>query len=175
MNKTNLELKYFCSDFDGIRKILKKNIGATKESVKNQKDFFFELLKIKTGNPRLKLRIEGKKETLIYYDRPDFKKGEETKAKIKLYEVKDKYLLPFLKESLGVKAVVEKKREIWRKDNTVFHLDDVKGVGKIFEIELQKTGNITKKDTEKFNGYQKQLLPFLDNIVRGSNVDLVKK
>ncbi len=174
MNKTNLELKHFCSDFHEVRKVL-KTMGAKKEVVKNQKDYFFELPKRKIGNPRLKLRIEGKKETLIYYDRPDFKKGKETNAKIKLYEVKDKELLPFLKESLGVKAIVEKKREVWRKDNTVFHLDDVKGAGKIFEVELQKFGKINQKDIDLFKEYQTQLLPYLGQVVRGSNVDLVKK
>lgn len=174
MNKTNLELKHHCSDFDKVRKIL-KSFGAKKEIVKNQKDYFFELSKKKIGNPRLKLRIENKKETLVYYDRPDFKKGKEATAKIKLYEVKDEELLPFLKESLGVKAIVEKKREVWRKDNTVFHLDEVKGVGKIFEVELQKFGKIIQKDIDMFKKYQKELLPYLGKVVRGSNVDLVKR
>jgi adenylate cyclase class 2 len=174
MNKTNLELKHFCSDFHGVRKVL-KTIGAKKEVVKNQKDFFFELPKRKIGNPRLKLRIENRKETLIYYDRPNFKKEKETKATIKLYKVHDKELLPFLKESLGVKAIVEKKREVWRKDNTVFHLDDVKGVGKIFEVELQRFGKINQKDINIFKKYQTELLPHLGPVIRGSNVDLVKK
>lgn len=173
MNKINLELKHFCKDFGLIRNIL-KSFDAKKEIVKNQKDFFFKLPKGKTGNPRLKLRIEGKKETLIYYDRPDFKKGKQIAAKIKLYEVKDNELLPFLKESLGVRAVVEKKREVWRKDNTVFHLDDVKGVGKIFEVELQKFGKVNQKDIGIFKEYQKELLPHLGKVVKGSNVDLVK-
>lgn len=174
MEKTNLELKHLCADFGKIRQVL-KSFGAKKEIVKNQKDFFFELVKRKIGNPRLKLRIENKKETLIYYVRPDFKNGKETAAKIKLYEVNDKELLPFLKESLGVKAVVEKRREVWRKDNAVFHLDEVKGVGKIFEVELQKFGKINQKDIDIFKKYQKELLPYLGKVVRGSNVDLVKR
>lgn len=173
MNKTNLELKHLCSDFSAVRKIL-KIIGAKKEVVKIQKDFFFELPKKQGANPRLKLRIENKEETLIYYDRPDFKKGKETNAKIKLYEVKDKELLSFLKESLGVKAIVEKRREVWRKENTVFHLDEVKGVGKIFEVELQKFGKINQEDVRIFKKYQTELLPYLGKVVRGSNVDLVK-
>ncbi len=174
MEKTNLELKHLCVDFGKIRRVL-KDLGAKREIVKNQKDFFFELPKSKTGNPRLKLRIENKKETLIFYDRPDFKKGKETAAKIRLYEVKDKELLPFLKDSLGVKAIVEKKREVWRKDNTVFHLDDVKGVGKIFEVELQKFGKVNQKDIGIFKKYQKELLPYLGKVVKGSNVDLIKR
>lgn len=173
MNKTNLELKHLCADFTGVRQTLKQ-IGAEKKLVVNQKDYFFELAKKKNGNPRLKLRIENGTQTLIYYDRPDFVKGKQTAAKIKLYEVTDKDLLSFLQESLGVKAIVEKKREVWRKDHTVFHLDVVKGVGKIFEIELQKKGTITEKDKNLFKDYQTKLLPHLGKVVKGSNVDLVK-
>ena len=173
MNQNNLELKHFCSDFTKIRKVLLE-IGAEKESAKTQKDYFFELSKSKKGNPKLKLRIENKKQTLIYYDRPEFKKGIETPSKIKLYLIKDEQLLPFLSESLGVKSVVKKTREIWRKDNTVFHLDNVKTVGKIFEIELQKNGRINQEDREIFKNYQDKLLPFLGKIIKGSNADLVK-
>jgi adenylate cyclase class 2 len=172
MNQNNLELKHFCSDFAAIRKVLLE-IGASKDVIKTQKDYFFELPKPKTGNPRLKLRIENEIEKLIYYDRPEFKKGKDTASKIKLYEVKDKNLLPFLIESPGVKSIVEKKREIWRKDNTVFHLDNVKNIGKIFEIELQKNGKINKKDIRVFKNYQDMLLPYLGKTIKSSNADLV--
>jgi len=167
MNKTNLELKHHCSDFVSVRKVLSK-IGAKKEVVKRQVDYFFELPNKRGGtSPRLKLRVEGKVKTLIYYERPDFVKAKDTTSDIKLYDVKDNNLLPFLKRSLGTKAVVDKKREVWRKTNTVFHIDNVKGVGGIFEIELQKKGKIAY--------YQKELLPYLGKVIKGSNVDLVPK
>ena len=175
MNKTNLELKHYCTDFVGVRKVLSK-IGAKKEVVKRQVDYFFELPQ-KTGNtsPRLKLRVEGKLKTLIYYERPDFVKAKDTTSDIKLYDVKDNDLLSFLERSLGIRAVVDKKREVWRKTNTVFHLDNVKGVGGIFEIELQKKGKINEKDKKVFAYYQSELLPCLGNVIKGSNVDLVLK
>lgn len=172
MNKINLELKHYCSNFAKVREILKE-IGAKKEIVKRQKDYFFELPIQKDKNsPRLKLRIENKKQTLVYYERPDFvEKG--VAAEIKLYDVKDSELLPFLKTVLGVKAIVEKKREVWRKLNTVFHIDMVKTIGGVFEIELQKKGKISALDRKQFQAYQEKLLPYLGKIIRGSNVDLV--
>lgn len=175
MNKTNLELKHYCDDFPKIRAILKE-IGAKKIIVKNQKDYFFNLPVLnKTKNPRLKLRIEGENQSLIYYERPQFVKGKDVASDIKLYDVKDKQLLPFLVKSLGTKAIVEKKREVWRKTNTVFHLDNVKSVGGIFEVELQKKGGkITETDKNIFKSYQTKLLPFLGSVIKGSNVDLVK-
>lgn len=72
-------------------------------------------------------------------------------------------------------ALDEKTREVWRKENTVFHLDTVKNVGKIFEIELQKRDAITPSDKKTFKDYQNKLLPYLGKVIKGSNVDLVKK
>ncbi len=71
MNKTNLELKHFCSDFPKVREVLKK-LGAKKEVTKNQTDYFFDITNQKA---RLKLRIEGNRRFLVYYERPDFLKA----------------------------------------------------------------------------------------------------
>jgi hypothetical protein len=62
---------------------------------------------------------------------------------------------------------------VWRKGNTVFHIDTVKDVGGIFEIELRKSGKITEKDKLIFRSYQEKLLPFLGEVIKGSNIDLV--
>ena len=175
MNKTNLELKHYCTDFKRVRAVLKQ-LGASKEIVKQQKDYFFALPinKDRTA-PRLKLRIEGAAKTLIYYERPDFVKAKDTASQVKLYTLENASLLPLLEQALGVTAIVEKKREVWRKDHTVFHLDTVKGVGTIFEIELQKRGKITEQDKKLFSSYQAKLLPVLGEVIKGSNVDLVRK
>ncbi len=172
--KQNLELKHFCKDFKEIRKVL-KGLGATKEIVKSQKDYFFDLpIAKKKEKARLKLRIENKRMSLVYYQRPDFIAGKDTEANTALLEA-DNDLLGFLEKSLGIIGIVEKKREIWRKNNTVFHLDTVKEVGEIFEIELQKEGNINKADRELFSSYQKALKPYLGKVIKGSNIDLVLK
>jgi adenylate cyclase, class 2 len=175
MNSANLELKHYCADFVKVRKVLTK-IGAVKETVKTQKDFFYNLPKAKEEKSgRLKMRVEGGKKRLVYYERPEFVKGKETVSLVKLFTVQDDKLLSFLDEALGVKAVVCKKREVWRKGNAVFHLDKVKGVGGIVEIELQKKGVINKEDKKSFAYYQSELLPFLGEVIGGSNVDLVLK
>ena len=172
--KQNLELKHFCDDFTQVRKIL-KNLGAKKDIVKNQKDYFFDLpQEKKKQKARLKLRIENKKMSLVYYERPDFVAGKDTSADIAMLQA-DKDMLLFLKKSLGVTAVVDKKREVWRIANTVFHLDTVKNVGQIFEIELQKGGGVTKGDRKLFSKYQRELDPFLGKVITGSNIDLVLK
>ena len=176
MKKQNLELKYYCEDFGKIRSVLKQ-IGAKKESVKNQKDYFFELPKDKSRtSSKLKFRIEnGKPKEVIYYERPNFSKKVNTMSDIELYATSDINLLSFLTKVLGVKAVVEKKREVWRKDNTVFYIDIVKDVGNIFEVELWAKSVITEKDRNIFESYKEKLLPYLGPMVKGSNLDLVLK
>lgn len=171
-NKVNLELKYFCNDFAPIRQILKE-IGAKKAGVFAQKDYFFNLpSKNEKISRRLKLRIQNNKHTLVYYKRSDFTEGKSTPSDVMLFNVKDKKLLSFLQKILGTKAIVSKKRELWKKENTVFNLDQVEGVGKIFEMELTVEGNEQDAETE-FNSYKEKFLPLLDKVVRGSNVDLV--
>ncbi|MDO8260423.1 MAG: class IV adenylate cyclase, partial [Candidatus Magasanikbacteria bacterium] len=172
-NKLNLELKYFCPDFSPIRKVLSE-IGAKKIIVKNQKDYFFNL-PLKKTNPRLKLRIEGKNQTLVYYERPNFKENKANSAKVILFPVKDKKLFKFLSETLGVKAIVIKTRELWEKDNAIFNLDDVKSVGKIFEIEITTNEENKDKAQKSFNNYQKKFRPHLAKIIKGSNLDLVSR
>lgn len=174
-SKTNLELKYHCADFKKIKEVLKE-IGAKKEVVKRQKDHFFNLPTAKEDQAaRLKLRTENGASTLIYYVRSNFQKEKATPAIVELLNVNGKDTLSFLQKALGERAVVEKRREVWRKDHTVFHLDDVKGVGKIFEVELQKNGKIIERDRALMREYQKKLTPFLGEVVKGSNVDLALK
>lgn len=173
-SKVNLELKYFCPDFHPIRSLL-KSMDAKKIAVKKQKDYFFRLPKEQTSKvpARLKLRQENGTETLVFYRRPNFSDKAATNADIVLLSVKDKNLLPFLLHALGMKVVVEKTRELWRKGNIVFHLDIVKGVGGIFEIEVWAKPNTLAQDKIKFARYRKKFLPHLSKVVRGSNENIV--
>lgn len=170
-SKINLELKYRCKDFKTIREKLQE-LKVNKVGVFHQKDYFFNLPK-KSLPARLKLRVQENKQCLIFYTRPDFSEDKSTPADVSLYNVKDDNLLDFLRTCLGVKAVVIKTRELWQKDNTIFNLDDVEGVGKIFEIEVGTNKEDKEKDEAIFQKYKKAFLPFLDEIVKGSNVDLV--
>jgi len=171
-SKINLELKYFCKDFKVIRKILKE-IGARKIAIKKQRDYFFNLPQASKAEPaRLKLRVENGTQTLIFYQRPNFSKTESTSSDIILYPVKDPDLFSLLQKILGVKVIVEKNRELWKKGNTVFHIDKVKGVGNIFEIEVWTSSKTMRKDPVNFASYKEKFLPYLHKIIHGSNEDL---
>ncbi len=172
----NLELKYFCKDFAVVRRILKE-IGAQKIIIKKQKDYFFNLPKNRDSKipSRLKLRVESKKQTLIFYQRAKFSAATNTPSDIILLPVQDPKLLLFLSKALGVHTIVEKTRELWKKDNAVFHLDRVKNIGNIFEIETWSSQKTASMDSFKFAEYRKKFLPHLDKIIRGSNEELILK
>ncbi len=170
----NLELKNFCEDFKPVRKIM-RSIGAEKIFVKKQEDSFFYLpfAKDKRTVKRLKLRNEDGKKTLILYERDAFSAQKHASSDFSVLPVTDDKLIGFLSDALGVKVVVRKTRELWRKDNAVFHLDKVRGVGDIFEIELKTDSKNMKLDEKKFDGYRAKLRPYLGKIIKGSNEDLV--
>ena len=170
--KQNLELKHRCDDFTQIRTVL-ADIGARKETVKQQKDYFFHLPKERIASgARMKLRTEEGVMSLVYYERPDFTADSDTSADIALLPAGET-TLEFFKIALGILAVVEKEREVWRKDHTVFHLDNIKEVGMIFEIEVQCASKATEMDRKLFADCQSRLAPLLGEVVTGSNVDLV--
>jgi len=174
-SKINLELKYFCSDFRPVRALLRE-IGARKIHAVQQKDYFFNLPNRKSSHPRrLKLREENGRHMLVYYERPNFSARLSTKADVKVLTVLDSGLREFLSTAFGVKAVVEKKRELWRKGHTVFHLDTVKNVGKVFEIEVWTNPKTLSDDKVDFAKYRRQFLPYLGAIIRGSNANIVVK
>lgn len=175
ISRVNLELKYFCHDFRSIRKILEE-MGAKKLGFKKQKDYFFFMPSIRE-NVRMKFRNEGKNQEIVYYERPDFEANKNISADVLVYIVKDKRLFNFLKRALGVKGIVEKRRETWKKGNTIFNLDRVKNVGNIFEIELQKpkTQSTTKQDIKIFDLYKQKFLPYLGKIIKTSNLEVVLK
>jgi len=173
VKKVNLELKCYCDNFTAVRALLKK-VGAKRERPTKQDDTFFNLPTEKSAG-RLKLRREGKDEVLVYYVRPDFKKDEGATADAQFFFVHDRELLPLLENALGVRSRVIKTREVWHKDNAVFHLDKVNGVGNVFEIEVQSLGKLQEKDKKLFKYFHSLFLPYLGKIIKGSNGDLLVK
>lgn len=135
----NIEIKARCPNPEMVRKALKR-FRARFVGTDHQVDTYF-----KVSSGRLKLR-EGKIENhLIYYERKN-KKGPKT-AKVILCDIKPgSSLKEALMESLGILAVVDKRREIYFIENVKFHLDRVKRLGSFVEIEaIDRNGKIGKK------------------------------
>lgn len=106
----------------------------------HQVDTYFN---ISTG--RLKLREGNIENALIHYEREDTAGAKA--SNVLLYHHKpDKALKDILIKTLGIKAVVDKRRKIYFINNVKFHFDTVKGLGMFVEVEaIDKDGSIGKE------------------------------
>lgn len=131
----NIEIKARCEDPEKIKKALD---GAEFVGTDHQIDTYFNV-----PNGRLKLR-QGKIESaLIAYQRDNQPKPKASQYSIyQLIPWKAAELKAVLTQSLGVKVVVDKRREIYRQNNIKFHIDEVKGLGSFVEIEAIETENV---------------------------------
>ncbi len=168
--RLNREIKAYCPDFEPVRTILRTH-GAEFVEVKEQVDHYYRLPPADDagGTRRLKLRAEKGEGTLIYYwDRQEA--GART-SRYQLAEANDPRMGEMLDAALGVRAVVRKQRELWRKDNVVFNLDTVEGVGQIVEVEvLAEDGCDIDALAQE---YRRLFEPCLGGYISGSNEDLV--
>jgi adenylate cyclase, class 2 len=128
MSFTNIEIKAKTQKAAQIRNILLQK-GADFKGTDHQTDTYFHVPK-----GRLKLRQGNIENTLIYYEREN--QAGPKQSQFNLVQVADgNQMKELLTNSLGVKVVVEKQREIYFIDNVKFHLDSIGRLGNFVEIE----------------------------------------
>jgi len=133
MSFLNVEIKARCATPDAIRQYLLTH-DAEFRGLDQQTDTYFQVL-----NGRLKLREGNIENNLIQYNRPD--QAGPKNSDFKLVKVPDAAgLKAALTASLGIKVVVQKKREIYFIGNVKFHVDEVPGLGSFVEIEAGNIG-----------------------------------
>ncbi|MFP5389319.1 MAG: class IV adenylate cyclase [Thermoleophilia bacterium] len=125
----NVELK--ARDPDQARSFATcEDLGAAAHGVLVQRDTYFQ-----APHGRLKLREEeGARPHLIGYERADLPGGRESRYRI--IEINQpEELKAGLRSTLGLKAVVAKKRWLFLWDGVRIHLDQVAGLGDFIEFE----------------------------------------
>jgi len=163
----NIEIKSPVENAASIRASIER-LPATFKGVLIQRDTYFEV-----PHGRLKLReIDGQQAELIAYVR-----GEEGKERVSDFEIHrlddPASLITVLTKTLGVRAVVEKRRELFMFGDTRIHLDDVKGLGSYLEFEIPYI--------EGGEAHANQILAFLkeklvldaSDFINGSYIDLL--
>lgn len=128
MNVLNVEIKARCDNHEPIRTILKKH-HARFRGEDHQVDTYFDV-----DEGRLKLREGRIENNLIYYQRPNSKNPKTSDIQLVPIDSPAE-LKKLLAASLGVKTVVDKRREIYFINNVKFHLDTVETMGTFVEIE----------------------------------------
>src|SRR5262249_28939205 len=142
MTHLNIEIKARCDDPAFIRKYLKSKHAEVK-GVDYQVDTYFNVAK-----GRRKLREGNIENNLVYYERNDDPGAKE--SNFQLLRIPDaKTLKEILSKSLGIKIVVEKKREIYFIENVKFHIDEIASLGSFVEIEASDLyRNISKQELQ---------------------------
>ena len=167
----NREIKAYCPDFGPVRQLLRDK-GAVFIETKEQVDYYYHLPELAEGEGtrRLKLRTEGERRELIYYR--DHQEADTRVSHFQLWQMPDPGTIEVLEAALGMRVVVRKRRELWHKDNVKFNLDEVEGVGQIFELEAQDNdGHDIEEQVEE---YRRLLVPHIGPYITGSNEDLVR-
>jgi adenylate cyclase class 2 len=129
----NVEIKARCSipHQEAIRFILLKHPDIIRTQTQRQVDTYFNV-----PNGRLKIRESPLENYLIRYDRPNQGGPKVSKYDLVPCQAIDR-LKVALTTALGVKAVVDKTREIYFIGNVKFHLDSIRGLGTFVEIEAR--------------------------------------
>jgi predicted adenylyl cyclase CyaB len=124
----NVEIKARCKQADLIRQYLLDH-AADFKGTDLQTDTYFH-----SPQGRLKLREGNIENNLIYYER-DNQAGPKS-SHFQLVKIADAAgLKQVLTQSMGIKVVVQKQRDIYYINNVKFHLDEVPGLGAFVEIE----------------------------------------
>ena len=168
MAHINVEIKAKCRDHDGARKILEEK-NADFKGIDHQIDTYF-----KVANGRLKLREGNIENHLVYYEREN-QEGPKQSNVILFENNPGSPLKLILEKSLGVLAIVDKKREIYFIDNVKFHLDFVEGLGTFLEIEaIDRECSIGKDRLNEQCAESMKLLGVADtDLISDSYSDLV--
>jgi predicted adenylyl cyclase CyaB len=130
----NLELKWRCADLEAARRGAER-LGARDSGLLLQQDTFFH-----APEARLKLRdFGGGTGELISYRRPDA--ATVRGSDYEIYRTREpEALAAVLKDALGERGVVRKRRRLFLLDHTRIHLDEVEGLGGFVELETVLSG-----------------------------------
>jgi len=126
----NIEIKARVDDLEALRRRVAA-LTPTPATVLLQTDTFFV-----AASGRLKLRqFSGGDGELIFYDRPDAP-GPKASSYIRSHAPEPATLSEILERTLGLRGIVEKRREVFMVGRSRIHLDEVRGLGNFMEIEV---------------------------------------
>ena len=126
----NIEIKARVSDLPLVR-VKVGSLASTPPEVFLQTDTFFV---VPRGRFKLRQVSEGAGE-LIFYQRSD-RAGPKESSYVRSACTDAKTVSAVLARALGVRGVVEKRREVFMIGRSRIHLDEVHGLGTFLEIEV---------------------------------------
>ena len=130
----NLEFKALADSPDAIRDACVR-LGATLKKSGRQVDTYFEV-----HRGRLKLRENPTGASLIFYERLDSPGLRESNFRLIPVDGKEEDFREALTRGLGVRSVVDKRREVFVYGSSLINVDTLAGIGDFVEIETNVRG-----------------------------------
>jgi len=166
MRLLNFEFKARLRDEKRARAVLKQ-LGARLVGTDHQADTYFQV-----PSGRLKVREGRIENALIYYRRSNTPRARRATVDMMLLPRRNS-LRAILAAALGVRVVVDKRREIYFVRNVKIHLDRVRGLGKFVEVEAISRSGDLKRIRAQARHFQKLFGIPSSEIVGKSYADLV--
>lgn len=166
----NVEVKAKCNDLERVRQKL-ISFNALFKGIDEQTDTYFNVNK-----GRLKLREGNIENNLICYNREN--KAGPKNSHFQLLKVADPDALKkMLTDSLGIKIVVKKEREIYFIDNVKIHLDKLQELGFFVEIEASNLNknNSQEELLEQCNFFMKEFEIRDEDLLQDSYSDMMMR
>lgn len=135
MKRLLIEIKARCDTPLSIEAILKAQ-NARFVGIDHQIDTYFRV-----SHGRLKLREGNIENSLIHYNRANQSGPKQSDVTLLKSPNEVATLKKILTDSIGILAVVDKKRQIYFIENVKFHIDEVVGLGSFVEIEAIDSEN----------------------------------
>lgn len=166
MKLLNFEFKARLRDAAHVRAVL-KSLRARSLGTDRQVDTYF---RVPAG--RLKIREGRLENALIFYQRTDAAHARRSLVELMLLPRRNS-VRAILTRSLGVLAVVDKRREIYFVGNVKIHVDRVRGLGTFLEVEAMTRSGDLRKVRAQAAKFQKHFAISPADIVPQSYSDLI--
>jgi len=166
MKCLNFEFKARLNNEQQIRAAL-KSLQARFVGTDHQIDTYF---RVPSG--RLKVREGRLENALIFYRRSNVRRARQARVEMMLLPRRNS-LRAILARSLGILAVVDKRREIYFVKNVKIHLDRVHRLGKFLEVEAISRTDDVKKIRSQARQFQELFGVTAKDIVAESYSDLI--
>lgn len=168
----NIEIKAELKDLELARLIVQR-VGASRIGLIHQIDTYYNV-----PDCRLKKReavMNGHPEPVEYIR---YERADEVSAKLSSFSIlsENEFAQKFGEMPLPVSMIVEKTRELWMIDSLRIHLDDVRHLGRFFEIEALVTPrqNIARCHA-RIAHLRRHFEPALGELISGSYCDLLDR
>jgi predicted adenylyl cyclase CyaB len=166
MKHLNFEFKARLNNEQQVRAALKR-LDARFIGTDHQVDTYF---RVPSG--RLKVREGRLENALIFYQRSNLRRARQASVEMMLLPRRNS-LRAILARSLGILAVVDKRREIYFVKNVKIHLDRVRRLGKFLEVEAISRAGDVKKIRSQARQFQELFGITAKDIVAESYSDLI--